>query len=437
MVPGFAGFDALGQLQYYAGLTPLFRTWKRADDRRGNAVLHYFDSFPTAAVVTRAARLRSYLAKRIARGEIQSGDRVSLVGHSTGGLDIRRLLRDLAECPHNAIAVDGGEGTACTVAWGDILGFVHRVVFLSVPQRGTNLADWVRAHALGRVAVIAELRTAAAASQLPLVDPLRNWLARSAAVAVDGHILHAIEDALTEIDAGAGAGGPVRTAAAHEAASELELWLRHMTWDFSAIDDLASAGPPAGPESPAHSSPPQGEEETRRWTKTADHEIVTRSYATLGRCPFRFCGPEVPTWELLRPGTYPPCDAISNADLLYRACYQACAGGPFEGTVPGDAPRYLTAAHQQTIGCWGHHDGIERWHNDGIVNTASMFWPDDRGVFLLPGDHMDVVGHYKLVDAFPGSGRKYQAYDLLGSASGFDDAIFEQVWRDVFTFCWS
>jgi hypothetical protein len=26
LIPGFAGFDALGQLEYYSGITPLFQT---------------------------------------------------------------------------------------------------------------------------------------------------------------------------------------------------------------------------------------------------------------------------------------------------------------------------------------------------------------------------------------------------------------------------
>lgn len=93
LIPGFAGFDALGQLEYYAGVTPQFQLWKKsgASSRTGVA-LHYFDNFPTAAVRTRAARLRNYLATRFARGEFVRGDRIALVGHSTGGLDIRCLL---------------------------------------------------------------------------------------------------------------------------------------------------------------------------------------------------------------------------------------------------------------------------------------------------------------------------------------------------------
>ena len=95
LVPGFGGFDALGKIEYYAGITGIFQKW----DPRSRTVLHYFDNLPTAAVVTRATRLRSYLAKRIARGEITAGDDICLVGHSTGGLDVRQLVSDL----------DGGE----------------------------------------------------------------------------------------------------------------------------------------------------------------------------------------------------------------------------------------------------------------------------------------------------------------------------------------
>lgn len=82
LIPGFGGFDALGQLEYYAGVTPVFCKW-RGRKGRPDVVLHYFDNFPTAAVVTRAGRLERYLAKRIARGEIPAGDPITLIGHST------------------------------------------------------------------------------------------------------------------------------------------------------------------------------------------------------------------------------------------------------------------------------------------------------------------------------------------------------------------
>lgn len=54
LIPGFAGFEALGQVEYYAGVTPQFRDWQKANQTVDVAV-HYFDNFPTAAVATRGS----------------------------------------------------------------------------------------------------------------------------------------------------------------------------------------------------------------------------------------------------------------------------------------------------------------------------------------------------------------------------------------------
>jgi hypothetical protein len=51
-------------------------------------------------------------------------------------------------------------------------------------------------------------------------------------------ILRAARDAIGEMDATAVKGDPARCADAHEAAPELELFLRHIASDFAAIDDL-------------------------------------------------------------------------------------------------------------------------------------------------------------------------------------------------------
>ena len=39
LIPGFGGFDALGQVAYYAGVTRRFQAWKHEKP----VVLHYFD----------------------------------------------------------------------------------------------------------------------------------------------------------------------------------------------------------------------------------------------------------------------------------------------------------------------------------------------------------------------------------------------------------
>ncbi len=416
LIPGFAGFDALGQLEYYAGITPLFQTL-----RARNRVLHYFDNFPTGAVVTRATRLRTYLARRIARGDISTSDDVILVGHSTGGLDIRWLLWDLHH-HKQPIVVDGG----AKVEPEEIHERVRRVVFLSVPHWGTNIADWVRDHGVGRVAVVEELRAAIAGSQLLLLDQIESSVTGGAAWLTGAELFRAVQDALTEANEHIGKPSPMRMAEAQEAASQLGLYFRHMASDFRAIDDLTSCPPRGKPASPAHFGP-----EDRKKELDLVRGIKFRSYVTLGRRPFRFDPDEpAPPWELAKPCTYPEVakDAALSAgtDIAYRTCCRACAGGPFQQPArSGKVTRRWRGAPQHSL---------EVWDNDGIVNTMSMLWPRDDNV-LVPGDHMDIVGQYKPMKAERGGGRKYRAYDLLKSKSGFSDKIFREVWKDIFAFC--
>lgn len=385
-------------------------------------MLHYFDNLPTATVVTRATRLQTYLGKRIARGEISTNDDVILVGHLLGGLDIRQLVWDLRR-RKKPIVIDGG----AKVEPGKILERVRRVVFLSVPHWGTNIADWVRAHPVWREAVIAELRAAVGGSQLLILERIEGWITGAAACLTGAGLLRAVQDALSEANEHNGSPGPARTAEALEAASQLALYLRQMASDFRAIDDLTSQAPSGEAESPAHFTN-ERQEELKLWREL---HINVRSYASLGRRPFPFDpGRPAPTWELTLPWTYPEFERdvtlSADTDIVYRICYRACAGGPFK------RPIHSGTVTRRIPGCPNH--AIELWDNDGIVNTASMLWPDGENV-LVPADHMDIVGQYKPIKAMGGGGRKFQAYDLLKSDSGFGDEIFNAVWREILGFC--
>lgn len=426
LVPGFGGFDALGKIEYYAGVTHVFQQWNTGKP----AVLHYFDNLPTAAVVTRATRLQSYLAKRMARGEILEGDDVILVGHSTGGLDIRQLVSDLHSRENPEAHVDGGIPVKCT----DIRRRICRVVFLSVPHWGTNIADWVVSHTCLRKAVVTELRAAVAGSQLYLLDKLEDRIAGAAAFLTGADLLRASLDALTEANERYGEPSPQRTAEAHEAASELALYFRDMASDFHVIEDLTSQPPDSGPRTPAHFNREQRKKEFERWN---DPHIETLSYATVGKSPFRFVSDcPAPVWDLANPCTYPEISKDArlsvDTDVFYRLCYRACAGGPFRRPAEGgEVTRYLNGAPPGRL---------ELWDNDGIVNTLSMLWPKSANV-LVAGDHLDIVGHYKPVKVKPGRigfgrrpGREYRSYDLLKSVPRFDDKTFEQVWTEIFNF---
>src|SRR5207249_210077 len=135
--PGFVGFDALGNLEYYAGVTRAFGDWKKLSGN-ASAAVHYFDNFPTASVELRSRRLATWLAKRVVRGEMGPNDRIALVGHSTGGLDIRKMLKTMASDPRAEHVVDG----SCRVSNEQILERAERIAFLSVPHYGTNIADF-------------------------------------------------------------------------------------------------------------------------------------------------------------------------------------------------------------------------------------------------------------------------------------------------------
>jgi len=354
---------------------------------------------------------------------------IALVGHSTAGLDIRKLLWDLASTPDRTYAVDGVQRSQPAVSAGDLLGMVRRVVFLSVPQWGTNVADWVRTYTLGRELVVADLRAAVVASQVPFLDKFESGLSGSAADATKLNLLYAIEDALNEAETRT-TDNPMKMATAQEAASELELWLRHMATDFSAIDDLTARAPKGDCISPAHFTPEMRVREKANWSN-----IKTQSYATLGRRPFRFePGQPAPRWDLLNPATYPEFteqeEASSCMDISYRTCCRACAGGPFsyhDGKKVLTPTPFIVASQAQPI---------ELWDNDGIVNTASMLWPNGEETLLVEADHIDILGHYKLVPANREERpRKYDAYDFFKSDSGFNDDAFALVWNNVFDFC--
>jgi hypothetical protein len=428
LVPGFGAFDALGQVEYYAGVTGVFDDWRRRHRPAPQVTLHYFDNLPTAAVTTRAVRLHRYLAKRIARGEILENDRIVLVGHSTGGLDIRQLIWDLAKAVNRRLQIDGRE----QVKSKDIRDRLHKVVFLSVPHWGTNIADWVQSYPNLRKLIVSELRSAVRGSQLRLLDVFESGLAGAAASLTNAEMLLALEDALTEANEHYGTPSPLRTADAHEAYADLALYFRQMCSDFHAIHDLSCKLRDPDHKSPAHFTANERQREQEFWRQKP--AIKARSYATVGCRPFGFPeGEPAPTWEMTNPisdlGIL--IEPGSKTDLSYRMCYRACAGGPFR--IPKNLrTRFEIMPPAPPL-------PLDHWDNDGIVNTASMLWPNGKNVLVM-ADHLDIVGHYHLVKApkerlnghLPA--RQFLAYDVLHSWPRFTKARFELIWKEIFEF---
>ncbi len=86
LVPGFMGFTSLGTMSYFQGVSGLL---KAALANRGiDARVIECKTWPTGSIRRRAERL---LATVLAEGGLDA-DELHLIGHSTGGLDVRLLL---------------------------------------------------------------------------------------------------------------------------------------------------------------------------------------------------------------------------------------------------------------------------------------------------------------------------------------------------------
>jgi triacylglycerol lipase len=130
LVPGFFGFGRLGDISYFAGVRAALLS---ALARRGvTAELYEVLTPPTASIRQRAARVLETLAEAAAR----SPSEIHLVGHSTGGLDVRLAIAETAALPTSVVFDDYER--------------VRSVVSLACPHYGTAAATYFT-RPLGRV----------------------------------------------------------------------------------------------------------------------------------------------------------------------------------------------------------------------------------------------------------------------------------------------
>jgi hypothetical protein len=267
----------------------------------------------------------------------------------------------------------------------------------------------------------------------------------------------AIQDSLRESSQQFTNNDPVKQSKAREAASELQLWLDNIQEDFAAIDDLRNSrfipDSPASMDprrSPAHYSKNERETEEEMWD-SGQHPIATLSFATLGNRPPPFSGLQplpdlqVPVWN--------PLNAVDEYklhaegfDSTYLAGYFATAGKRPADESLNARPNFEDHRDISTLkGLDGNEvvKVIESWDNDGIVNTASMLWPNRNHTRLVQGDHGDIIGHYERAFSHDNEehrktlARQYLRYDFFvsGDANKFGDDQFRKVWEEIFNFC--
>src|SRR4051812_29888769 len=121
LVPGFFGFANLGDFAYFGHVREYFARYMRRHGIGGEIVV--VQTFPTASLRRRAARVLEVLVDVIDRGD----GVVHLVGHSSGGLDVRLLTSPEVALP-------------TTLDVERYASKVKTVVSLSSPHRGSPLA---------------------------------------------------------------------------------------------------------------------------------------------------------------------------------------------------------------------------------------------------------------------------------------------------------
>jgi hypothetical protein len=240
--------------------------------------------------------------------------------------------------------------------------------------------------------------------------------------------LQAFEDVGREISK-IRAEDPWTAANSRIALAKIQLYLDQTEGDFLAIDDLSCD--PTTPHTKyssdlARLSESERARELVRWQADG---IEARSYATRGQNPF--AAPPAhphklaPLYQVMRGLRARKGDA-PGTDAPYRFAYKACAGGPFRA-VEREATHFVT----------GKKERVESWHNDGIVNTASMLWPHGEATQLIDADHGDIIGHFEqgFAEGAQAELRTRVRYDIFSSGSGFERALFEAVWFDILHFC--
>ena len=372
LVPGFLGFETLGNLDYFLGVGELLK--KQLASRGIEATVHSTETLPAGSLRRRAVKLAEEVAKR----HDPTVDSVHFVGHSTGGVDIRVLLspksslddgRDLEERLGDAYAnfldardkTRSATGVASPHHGTPIANYAMRLSFDLLLRGASEILD----HGLARAVLSQGLRLAGMATsvlrQLPGNSEFLEWVGAKVLTQNPNLVLRY----LTQVGADVGL-------------------LRNLTQEgMNVVDALLI---------------------DRRGVRYAS--IVT--------------------------GTEPPKGRITTDDpilyvntLLFRGARKGATATDRDYPYPDRVAelrrrRTADAAAGLDVGVLS----VDETTNDGVVPSLSQAYGEIWGVFA--SDHLDCVGHYPhvLADGTVVSG-------WVRSGASFDTARFELLWSRV------
>lgn len=365
LIPGFFGFADLGDMAYWG---PAQRTLTQKLSEHGlDVATHVVPSPPTATLRARARVLAQTLSRTA--GET---DTITLIGHSSGGLDARLLLTP------GAVVSD-------TLDVEALAARVQNVVTVATPHRGTPSAELFTSLYGKRLLRLMSLATVHVLRRgnLPLNVVLRlvgAW--RAAASHMPGRREPSLDNQIFDT-------------VLSEFSAERRAAVREFFGDIRTDQGLLSQITPIGMDLFDATAP---DRPTVRYGC-----VITRGRRPSAKGVFR--------------------RALSPSNQAMAAVYASCwtlasrMGPEHLDPLPARLHEPLTAAYGALP---------SPSDNDGMVPTLSQI--HGRLIRAVSADHLDLLGHYAEPDADP------PRYDWLTSGSGYRRPHFEATWTDVADF---
>jgi triacylglycerol esterase/lipase EstA (alpha/beta hydrolase family) len=376
LLPGFFGFDHLGDLAYFAHVRDALTEWCRRE--AVDVRLYTVPTRPTASLRHRAADVLATMSAALSADPSAAGGPVHLVGHSSGGLDARLVVTPEVHLP-DAVPAE------------PLAARVRTVVTLATPHYGTPVAGFLSsvlgAQLLGALSLATSyvLRT----GRLPL-DVLAKLGAAFVRVATRGQ-------------SGDGQGG-----------GAIGETLRRLTGRI-----LADIGP------------------DRRGALQSFAELIARDQDLLPQItPAAIDVFNAATQD--RPGVRYGCVVTQARGASVRSFLSAGLSpyahashalyvciSQLAARVPADRVPALTPDQAAALRAAFGADPSRR-ANDGIVPTLSQVW--GPVLHATWGDHLDVIGHFDHPTHVP------PHFDWLTSGSGHTRQDFLATWEAVARF---
>lgn len=327
LVPGFFGFANLGDFAYFGHVRDLLADFGPAVGIRGDVrVVH---TVPTASLRRRAALLAENVAEVLAA----KGGVVSVIGHSSGGLDARLVATPEVSLP------TGVDAERCARA-------IRAVVTVSAPHFGTPVAGFFNGFLGQQLLRLLSLSTmyTLRAGRLPIRAVLRLARVFRNPRAPPVHLLQQ-------------AAGQLLADFSSDRRRAIEEFLDSLGKDQDLLGQITPAGMDVFNAS------------------TRDREGVRYGcVVTQGRPPG------------LRSALASGLDPYAQAShAIYVGLYRIASRYPLDR-----APRLGRAQADVLRSAYGRIP--DRRANDGMVPTLSQVWGDV--VAAVRADHHDVIGHF-------------------------------------------